>query len=337
VKHYIVAGVLVVVVTALLILGLTALDLVPELASAEGELVDQMFTAQLYVIAFFFSLVLVLMLYSVFVFRRRPDDDSDGPHVTGSTTLEFAWTVVPLIIVLVFGIWGAGQLTEITARAPDELVVEITGFQFGWRFEYPEYGVTSSDLYLPVNRQVLLKLTSTDVIHSFWVPEFRIKQDAVPGMWTNLRVTATETGDYRVRCAELCGYAHSAMYAPVIAVQPEEFEAWLDGQVVEVEAPEDMTPAERGAAVVAEQGCGSCHSLDGSEPVGPTWLGLFGSERLLEDGSTVLADELYLRNSILKPAEQGAANFPLIMPVYEGVLTDEDVDAIIEYIKTLSE
>jgi cytochrome c oxidase subunit 2 len=127
------------------------------------------------------------------------------------------------------------------------------------------------------------------------------------------------------------------MYAPVAAIQPEEFEAWLDGQVVEVEAPEDMTPAEKGAAVVAKQGCGSCHSLDGSEPVGPTWLGLFGSERTLEDGSTVVADELYLRKSILEPAAQGVANFPLIMPVYEGVLSDEDVDAIIEYIKTLSE
>jgi cytochrome c oxidase subunit 2 len=295
-----------------------------------------MFRAQIYVIAFFFSLVVVLMLYSVFVFRRKGDDDSDGPHITGNVPLEITWTIVPLLIVLGFGTWGASQLNEITAGVPDELVVEITGFQFGWRFDYPEYSVTSTDLYMPVNRQVLLKLTSTDVIHSFWVPEFRIKQDAVPGMWTDLRVTASETGDYRVRCAEMCGYAHSAMYAPVVVVEPEEFDAWLEGQVVEVEAPEDMTPAERGAAVVANQGCGSCHSLDGSEPVGPTWLGLFGSERLLEDGSTVVADEIYLRNSILSPASQGVADFPLIMPVYEGVLSDEDVDAIIEYIKTLS-
>ncbi len=336
-KHYIIVGVLVIVVTALVILGLTVLDLVPDLASAEGEFVDQMFTAQIYVIAFFFSLVMVFMLYSVFVFRRKGDDDSDGPHVTGNTPLEITWTIIPLLIVLGFGTWGASQLTEITAGVPDELVVEITGFQFGWRFDYPEHMVSSSDLYLPVDRQVLLKLTSTDVIHSFWVPEFRIKQDAVPGMWTDLRVTATETGDYRVRCAEMCGYAHSAMYAPVVVVEPEQFDAWLDGQVVEVEAPEDMTPAEKGAAVVAQQGCGSCHSLDGSEPVGPTWLGLFGSERSLADGSSVVADELYLRKSILSPAAQGVANFPLIMPVYDGVLSDEDVDAIIEYIKTLSE
>jgi cytochrome c oxidase subunit 2 len=337
VKHYFVAGVLVIVVTVLVILGLTALDLVPDLASAEGEFVDQMFTAQIYVIAFFFSLVVVLMLYSVFVFRRKGDDESDGPHVTGNTPLEIIWTIIPLFIVLGFGTWGASQLNEITASAPDELVVEITGFQFGWRFDYPEYAISSPELYLPVDRQVLLKLTSTDVIHSFWVPEFRIKQDAVPGMWTNLRVTANQTGDFRVRCAELCGYAHSAMYAPVVVVEPEQFDAWLDGQVVEVEAPEEMTPAEKGAALVGVQGCGSCHSLDGSEPVGPTWLGLFGSERPLADGSTVVADEPYLRRSILSPGAQEVEGFPLIMPVYEGVLSDEDVDAIIEYIKTLSE
>jgi cytochrome c oxidase subunit 2 len=337
VKHFLIAGVLVIVATALVILGLNALDLVPDLASAEGEFVDQMFRAQIYVIAFFFSLVIVLMLYSVVVFRRKAGDDGDGPHVTGNTPLEITWTIIPLFIVMGFGVWGASQLSEITADVPDELVVEITGFQFGWRFDYPEYGVSSTDLYMPVGRQVFLKLTSTDVIHSFWVPEFRIKQDAVPGMWTALRVTATEVGDYRVRCAEMCGYAHSAMYAPVVVVEPDQFEAWRDGQDVAGEPPEDMTPAEAGAALVEKQGCGGCHSLDGSESVGPTWLGLFGSERPMADGSSTMADENYLRKSILSPAAQGVADFPMIMPVYEGVLSDEDVDAIIEYIKSLSE
>jgi cytochrome c oxidase subunit 2 len=337
VKHFLVAGVLVIVVTVLVILGLTAFNLVPELASAEGEFVDRMFTVQIYFIAFFFSLVVVLMLYSVIVFRRRGDDDSDGPHITGNVPLEITWTIVPLLIVLGFGTWGASQLAQITAGAPDELVVEVTGFQFGWRFDYPEYGVTSTDLYLPVGRQVLFKLTSTDVIHSFWVPEFRIKQDAVPGMWTDLRVTATEVGEFHVRCAELCGYAHSVMYAPVVVVEPEQFEAWLDGQMVAVQPIGDMTPAEKGKLLVTQQGCGSCHSLDGSEGVGPTWLGLFGREVLLEDGSTVVADEDYLRRSILNPAQQEVAGYPLIMPVYEGVLSDQDVEALIEYIKTLSE
>ena len=127
------------------------------------------------------------------------------------------------------------------------------------------------------------------------------------------------------------------MYAPVVAVEPDQFEAWLAGQEVAVEPPADMSPAEKGAALVEMQGCGGCHSLDGSEPVGPTWLGLFGSERPMADGSTVIADEAYLRQSILDPAAQAVADFPMIMPVYEGVLSDEDVDAIIEYIRSLSE
>lgn len=337
-KHIIVAGVLVIVVTALVILGLNAMDLVPQLASEEGSFVDQMFTAQIYVIAFIFSLIVVLMLYSVVVFRRRPGDTSDGPHVTGNTALEITWTVIPLAVVIGFGIWGAVHLDEITAREPDELVVEVTGFQFGWHFDYPEYGVSSYELYLPRDRQVLLRLTSTDVIHSFWVPEFRVKQDAVPGRWTELRVTPTETGDYyRVRCAEMCGYAHSAMYANVVVVEPDEFEAWLAGQEITTGPVEEMTPAERGAAVVEQQGCGGCHSIDGSELVGPTWLGLYSSQRSLEDGSTIVADEAYLRKSILKPAAQMVADYPQIMPVYEGVLSDEDVDAIIAYIKSLSQ
>ncbi len=336
-KHFIIAFVLVIVVTVLVILGLNAADLVPNLASAEGEFVDLMFSAQIYVIAFIFSLIIVLMLYSVVVFRRKPGDTSDGPHIKGNTPLEIAWTVIPLIIVMGFGAWSAVHLTEITAGDPDELVVEVTGFQFGWRFDYPDYGVSSYELYLPLDRQTLFRITSTDVIHSFWVPEFRIKQDAVPGRWTELRVTPTEAGDFRIRCAELCGYDHTGMYAPVIVVEPDEFEAWLAGQEIEVKPPEEMTPVERGAALVAQQGCAGCHSVDGSQQVGPTWLGLFGSERGMEDGASIVADEAYLRQSILNPAAHVVAGFPKIMPVYEGVLSDEDVAAIIEYIKSLTE
>jgi cytochrome c oxidase subunit 2 len=216
-------------------------------------------------------------------------------------------------------------------------VVEVTGFQFGWRFDYPAYGVSSNDLYLPRGRQVLFKITSTDVIHSFWVPEFRIKQDAVPGRWTTLRVTPTEAGDFRIRCAEMCGYAHSAMFAPVVVVEPDQFEAWLAGQEVEVKPVEEMTQVELGARLVEEQGCLSCHSVDGTELVGPTWLGLMGSERPLEGGGTVAADEAYLRRSILNPGEQVVAGYPNIMPGAYTFLSDEELNAIIEYIKSISE
>lgn len=336
-KHLILVSVLVIAVTAVLILGLNAADLTPQLASEEGQYVDQMFAAQTYVIAFFFSLVVVLMLYSVVVFRRKPGDTSEGPNVKGNTPLEIAWTVVPLIIVMGFGIWGAGHLSEITTGQADDLMVKVTGFQYGWSFEYPDYGITTSELYLPVGRQVHFALTSRDVIHSFWVPEFRVKQDAVPGQWTTLLVTPSEVGDYRIRCAELCGYSHAAMYAPVVVVEPDEFEAWIAGQEVAPIPTGELTLADKGKALIQEQGCLGCHSLDGSVQTGPTWLGLYGSERSLEDGSTVVADEEYLRRSILEPTSQVVAGFPKIMPVYQGAFSDEDVEAIIEYIKSLGE
>lgn len=337
VKHFVIASILVVVVTALVILGLSAFDLVPQLASEEGAFVDDMFQAQIYVIAFIFSLIIVLMLYSVVVFRKKPGDQSEGPNIKGNTPLEITWTVIPLIIVMVFGVWGASHLNEITAGAADELVIRVTGFQFGWSFEYPDAGVTSSELYLPKDRQVKFEITSRDVIHSFWVPEFRVKQDAVPGRWTELRVTPTETGDYRIRCAEMCGYAHSAMYAPVVVVEPDQFEAWLDGQAVEVPAAGEEALVERGAKLSSEQGCLSCHSADGSALVGPTWLGLFGSQRQLEDGSTVAADEAYLRESILAPEAKVVAGYPMIMPNAYGFLAAEDITALVEYLKSLSQ
>jgi cytochrome c oxidase subunit II len=338
VKHIVIASVLVIVVTVLLILGLNAIDLLPNLASAEGEYVDLMFQAQIYVIAFIFSLIIVFMLYSVFVFRRKPGDTSDGPHIRGSTALEITWTVIPLIIVMGFGVWGALHLSEITAQGADELVVEVTGFQFGWRFEYPQHGVSSQELYLPRGRKVLFRITSTDVIHSFWVPEFRVKQDAVPGLWTELRVTPTAVGNYRVRCAELCGYAHSAMYAPVVVVEPDEFQSWLEGQEIGTpKPPEEMTPVERGAQLAEQQGCLSCHSMDGTALVGPTWLGLYGSQRSLEDGSTVVADDEYLRKAILDPGSQVVEGFPNIMPAAYTFLSDEELAALVAYIESLSD
>lgn len=337
VKHIAVASILVVVFTALIIVLLTSANLVPSLASREGEYVDLMFRAQLYVIAFIFSLIIVFMLYSVVVFRQKPGEAEDGMYIKGHTGLEITWTLIPLVVVIGFATWGALHLNEIMAGEPDELVVEVTGFQFGWRFDYPQYGVSSDELYLPYGRQVFFRITSRDVIHSFWVAEFRIKQDAVPGRWTELRVTPHKTGDYRVRCAELCGYAHAAMYAPVVVVEPAAFEAWLQGKSVEPPPSDDTTPAARGGALVRDNGCLSCHSVDGSILVGPTWLGLFGSQREMQNGQTVTADEQYLRTSILDPGAQVVVGFPNVMPAAYDFLPAEDIDAMIEYIKSLSQ
>jgi cytochrome c oxidase subunit II len=336
VRHIGVASVLVVMVTLLLILILTTANILPGLASEEGAYVDLMLRAQIYVIAFIFSLIVVFVLYAVVVFRKKPGDEGDGQYIKGNTPLEITWTLVPLIIVMFFATWGAIHLNEITGQQEGELVVEVTGFQFGWRFDYPEAGISSDELWLPLGRPVRFRITSSDVIHSFWVPEFRVKQDAVPGRWTELRVTPSETGDYRLRCAELCGYAHAAMISRVVVVEPAAFQAWLQGKSVAQPTGDDVSPATRGAALSRDNGCLSCHSVDGTTLVGPTWQGLYGSERELTNGMTVTADEEYLHTAILDPGSQVVAGFPNVMPAAYNFLPDEDIAAIIEYIKTLS-
>lgn len=334
-RHFIIVAVLVAIVTAIVTFGLESAQLLPPVASAEGQQVDRLFGLHIQVIAFLFSLIVVFMVYSIVVFRRKRGDTGDGANIHGNTKLEIAWTVAPLAAVLFFSFLGARQLADITAASPDEMVIEVTAQQFAWRFDYPEYGISSAELNLPQGRQILFKLTATDVIHSFWVPEFRVKQDAVPGKTTTLRVTPTETGQYKIRCAELCGTGHHSMLATVNVLQPADFEAWVAQQT----APQpSATGSELGAQIAQLQGCIGCHSVDGSQRVGPTWLGLYGTQEALEDGSSVLVDEEYLQQSILDPAAQITKGFPNVMPpTYKDSLSQEEVAALVEYIKSLGE
>jgi len=200
---------------------------------------------------------------------------------------------------------------------------------------------------------VLLKLNSVDVIHDFWVPELRVKQDAVPGMTTELRITPTELGEYKVRCAELCGTAHYSMLAPVKVEEPADFEAWITANTtpptdttgtVPSEGPAEPAPSEAagvalGATLAQAQGCLGCHSIDGSQLVGPTWLGLYGSQVTLENDTSAVADEEYLRRAILETNAEIVKGYPAnIMPsIYLDTLTEEQIDTLIEYIKSLAE
>jgi cytochrome c oxidase subunit 2 len=331
-KHFIAVAILVAIVTALVTIGLESTHLLPPLASEQGALVDGLLGLHIRVIAFLFSLILVITLYSIVVFRRRPGDTEDGLHIEGNAALEIVWTIIPLGTVLFFATLGARQLSQITTPAPDEMVIEVTAQQFAWRFDYPDYGITSAELNLPRGRQILFKLTSMDVIHSFWVPEFRIKQDAVPGMTTTLRITPSQVGQYKVRCAELCGTGHYAMLATANVMEPADFEAWVEKET----AASKLAGAELGAKLATTQGCIGCHSIDGSQLVGPTWLGLYGEKVTTEDGTSIQADEEYLRQSILDPASQIVKGFPNVMPnTYKDTLSQDDVNALIEYIKSL--
>jgi cytochrome c oxidase subunit 2 len=335
-RHFIIVSVLVAIVAAISVIGLWAVPKFP-IASTQAITVNWLFDLHLAVIGFLFALVMVFMLYSLFVFRRKAGEEGDGDHFEGNTKLEIAWTVLPLIVVLAFGVIGAVTLQDVTAAQEDEMTVNVTAFSFGWQFDYPDLGVEKATaLNLPVGQPVLFKLKSLDqdVIHDFYVAEFRVKQDLVPGVPTQLRVTPNVEGQYKVRCNELCGTGHTNMLADVNVVSRADFDAWVAEQKAAF-SPERL--AALGQELHASQGCIACHNVSGDPGgVGPTWKGLFGAQREFSDGTTAVADEEYLRSSILASQQNLVAGFAPVMPQnYADVLSDQQVQAIIEYIKTL--
>lgn len=332
-RHFVIVGILVIAVAALTYVGLDTVGLMPIQASAQAIPVDWMWNLNVIAISFLFALIIVPLFYSLLVFRRKKGETGDGEHIEGNTRLEIIWTVIPLFVVLTFAYLGAYSLGETRRIDPQAMTINVTARQFAFAFEYPEYGITSTELYLPVDKQVLLSMTSTDVIHSFWVPEFRIKQDIVPGITTEYRITPTEEGSYTVRCAELCGASHAYMLAPIEVVSLSEFEGWVGDRLVEAQAAA-QTPEGRGEALTKQNACIACHSLDGSAGQGPTWKGLYGSQVTLSNGSTVTADDAFMAESILEPQAKIVAGYEtVLMPAYE--FTEEQIADIIAYLQTL--
>ena len=335
-KHFIGVTIVVVILTLVVGIGLTSIDLMPDQASLQAQFIDALFTKHVWAISFLFALIIGFMLYSVVVFRRRPGDESDGDHFKGHTGLEIAWTIIPLIVVLYFAFLGSTALAEVRRADPNAYNITVVGSQWSWRFDYSDYGFSSDELRLPVDRQALLMLTSTDVIHSFWVPEFRVKQDALPGknMERELRVTPTELGEYTLMCAEICGQQHAYMTSNVIVMEVNEFEQWVEKMS---EGPAD-DPIERGKALYQQYGCLACHTVDGSEGVGPTWLGLYGKEETLADGTTIVVEESYLMESIIDPQAAIVSGFEnILMPPTGASMSEDQLLDIIIFIESLRE
>jgi cytochrome c oxidase subunit 2 len=332
-RHFIILAVLILALSVVVYFGLNSIGLLPESASLQAETIDWLFDIEIMAISFLFSLIIVPLIYSLVVFRRKPGDMSDGEHIEGHTRLEITWTVIPLVLVLALAYLGAWSLGDTLRADPEAMEVEVTSFQWGWKFKYPEFGITTTDLYLPVDKQVLLLMESNDVIHSFWVPEFRVKQDIIPGQVTELRITPIELGDYKVRCAELCGTEHAYMLAPVVVVPEENFLSWIEEQKALI--PDTVGPdPDRGEIIIEQNGCFACHSIDGSAIIGPTWLGLYGAEVDLADGTMLIADDAFIEESILDPNATIVAGFPAnAMPQYR--LTPEEIADILAFIQTL--
>ena len=282
-------------------------------------LFDQFIDIHFAMMAFLFSLIMVIVLYAGFVFRLKEGDDpaeTYGTHTEGNTVLEIVWTIVPTLVVIIFGVYAIIVLAEILAPQPNEMTIHVTGRQWSWSFNYPDLENRGNiDLVLPVDQPILLEMESEDVLHDFWVPEFRVKQDLVPGSVEVLRFTPTEIGEYKLRCAEICGLQHTTMLANVNIVSQADWEAFQQ-EVLSRPMMADLTPEERGELwwTAAGFGCQACHTIDGAAGTGPSWLGLIDREELLTDGSIVIANEDYIIDSILNPGDQIVEGFANAMP-----------------------
>ncbi len=225
-RHFAIIGVLTLIFTYLVYVVLDSVLRFPMQGSAQAVSIDTMIQGHLWLIAFLFSLVIVFMVYSLFLFRRREGDEGEGQYFHGNTTLEILWTVVPMVLVIGFGYWATVDLSALTQRQENEVIINAEGNQWSWTFSLPNSDKKTQELVLPVGAAIRMDLTSIDVLHSFWVPEFRVKQDAVPGRTTHLRFTPTVEGEYTLICAELCGLNHTGMIATVRVVPQEEFAAF---------------------------------------------------------------------------------------------------------------
>ncbi len=323
-----------VIASAIGVLICLQIDWFPTQGSTQSDKIDTLYDVLLIVSVPIFVLVMTIAIYSVFAFRAKPGDKGDGAHIHGNTKLEIVWVTIPFLIVSALAVYGWIVLDDIEAKQANELEVRVTGEQFTWSFEYPEEKVQSNELVLPLDRPVHFEIHAKDVLHSFWVPAFRMKQDAVPGITTQTRVTPTEEGSYPVVCAELCGIGHATMRQEARVVPAAEFDDWVKDQSEGGAAPEEgesVTAA--GREIFASAGCDACHTLadaDATGTVGPNLDELPGVAGKREKGTSA---EDYVHQSIVDPRAFVVKGFGTTMPTNFGdQLTPEEIDTLVQYL-----
>jgi cytochrome c oxidase subunit II len=298
----------------------------PEQASTLARSVDHLLYYLLAVSGVVTLIIATLITFFAIRYRRRPGHER-AVQVMGSHRLELAWTITPLAVFMTFYVWGTNIYFRTFTPPADALEVYGIGKQWMWKFQQLSGQREINQLHVPVGRPVKVLLTSQDVIHSFYVPAFRIKQDALPGRYTEAWFEATRAGTYHLFCAEYCGTLHSGMVGSVVAMEPADFEAWMAGGAT-------TSPAQRGQTLFQDLGCNTCHRADALARA-PDLAGLFGRQVRLQGGGTVTADESYLRESILDPAARVVDGYQPIMPVFQGLVSEEGVLDLIAYIKSL--
>lgn len=301
----------------------------PESVSTLAPTIDNLFYFVTWVSTILFIGVVAGMVYLAWKYRRRSAEDVPEP-VKESKVLEATWIVLPTLLVLVTFNWGFKAYIQAIVAPPDSYEIQVRGKQWLWEFEYPNGAITTNELRVPIGRPVKMIMSSTDVLHSFFVPAFRVKQDVLPNRYSTVWFQATKEGEYDIYCTEYCGTQHSGMLAKVMVQSQDEFNEWLEsggGNYDEMPLPE------YGEVLYTQQVCNTCHSVDGSQKVGPTFQGLYGKTEQLADGSSVQVDDNYLREAILEPGASIVAGYPNVMPASYGSLNERQVSALIAYIK----
>lgn len=310
----------------------------PEQASAHAYLVDDLYNLVMLIsILGFFGLMGVM---TFFIIRYHKSNNDKSAYIPHSALAETIWTVIPTIIFVGIGVWGLWAFYEAEKVPNNAMRIGVTGKQWMWTFTYHEDDINRSGaefkvphmMYVPVDTPVVLEMTATDVLHSFFVPSFRVKRDTVPGMTTYVTFTATKEGDFKIFCTEFCGTDHSRMKGTVRVVSKERFAAWKARELKEANITD---PVELGSRIFANN-CATCHNVDTKRKIGPGFGGLYGANRDFSNAASVVADDEYIRESILNPNAKRVKGYEGVqMNAFGGILTDDDIRYVIEYIKTL--
>jgi len=300
--------------------------LLPDRASTGAGQVDALYYVLVAVTAFFSLVILVALVYSAVRYRKGSKASRAGAK-NDYLPLELLWSGIPFVIAMVIFGWSAKLFVDMRVAPADAMEIYVVGKQWMWKIQHPQGNREINELHVPVGRPVKLIMTSQDVIHSFFIPAFRIKQDVLPGRYSTEWFQATQTGTFHLFCAEYCGTSHSGMIGSVVVMEQADYEEWLGGKA-------GVTMASTGEQLFQQFGCQTCHRRDTGQR-GPSLEGLWGTQVKLAGGATVLADQEYVRESIMNPAAKVTAGYAQIMPAYRNQLSQEQVNQLIEYVRSL--
>ena len=301
--------------------------LFPEAASTIAPRVDALYLFLVGLTAFMTILIAALVVIFMIKYKRR-DPNSIGARIHGGMALEIIWSIIPLFIVLGIFVWSTGIFFDIARPPAETMNIYATGKQWMWKFQHLDGQREINELHVPVGRKVKMIMTSEDVIHDLYVPAFRVKADVIPGRYSHIWFEATKAGEYHLFCAEYCGTQHSGMIGKVVVMEPDDFQAWLSGGV------QEGSLASAGSKLFQDLACNTCHRPD-AQGRGPVLQNLFGKTVTLASGENVVVDEAYIRESILTPSQKVTAGFQPTMPTFQGLVSEEGILQLIEYVKSL--